>query len=273
MPHCTVNNGAWLLTSRCYVDEPNSCPDAKPSSWGASYAWSCQACRNRGGLPSPPDQPDPSGHTYKGEYLCLDMNSFSTILHSQDVWQKEPTLTVVETLHRDGHFDLKVLQTVQGSAEEIEIAKPGLCALTTTSAGWRPPVKEPHQTRTGYGVYLAIKGRSRNAPWRTEPTSMVVETLKEAYHEALEVNKTVQGNALRISPVRRGPCARTTNSAGLRPQVRGQLPARTGCGDCHAVQGEVSFLNKMNIKKSNHMYRASQKKKKIRIFQQDKSKH
>jgi len=53
--------GRW-----CYVDEHNSCPDAKPSSWGAAYAWSCQACRNRGGLPSPPDQPDPSGHTYKG---------------------------------------------------------------------------------------------------------------------------------------------------------------------------------------------------------------
>ena len=27
------------------MDEPNNCPDAKPSSWGASYAWSCQACR------------------------------------------------------------------------------------------------------------------------------------------------------------------------------------------------------------------------------------
>ena len=46
---------------RCYVDDPNNCPDARPSSWGASYSWSCQACRNRGGLPEEPECPVTDG--------------------------------------------------------------------------------------------------------------------------------------------------------------------------------------------------------------------
>ena len=34
------------LAHRCYVDRNNNCPDARPSSWGSPYPWSCQACRN-----------------------------------------------------------------------------------------------------------------------------------------------------------------------------------------------------------------------------------
>ena len=43
------------------MDDPNNCPDARPSSWGASYSWSCQACRNRGGLPEEPECPVTDG--------------------------------------------------------------------------------------------------------------------------------------------------------------------------------------------------------------------
>ena len=50
---------AGLLVSRCYVDEPNSCPDAKPSSWGAAYAWSCQV-NNYLGVPLMPGHARPA---------------------------------------------------------------------------------------------------------------------------------------------------------------------------------------------------------------------
>ena len=33
--------------SRCYVDDSNTCRDARPSSYGAPYSWSCQACRSK----------------------------------------------------------------------------------------------------------------------------------------------------------------------------------------------------------------------------------
>merc|ERR1711942_83488 len=32
--------------SWCYVDDGNNCPDARPSSFGAPYSWSCEACRS-----------------------------------------------------------------------------------------------------------------------------------------------------------------------------------------------------------------------------------
>jgi len=31
----------------CYVDDSNTCRDARPSSYGAPYSWSCQACRSK----------------------------------------------------------------------------------------------------------------------------------------------------------------------------------------------------------------------------------
>jgi hypothetical protein len=31
----------------CYVEDSNSCRDARPSSYGAPYSWSCQACRSK----------------------------------------------------------------------------------------------------------------------------------------------------------------------------------------------------------------------------------
>ena len=38
-----------LLNSfcRCYVEDDSSCRDARPSSYGAPWSWSCQACRSR----------------------------------------------------------------------------------------------------------------------------------------------------------------------------------------------------------------------------------
>ena len=35
-----------LLTARCYVDDSNTCGDAKSSSFGAPFSWSCQACQS-----------------------------------------------------------------------------------------------------------------------------------------------------------------------------------------------------------------------------------
>ena len=34
--------GAW-----CYVNQGSGCYDARPSSYGAPYSWSCEACRLR----------------------------------------------------------------------------------------------------------------------------------------------------------------------------------------------------------------------------------
>jgi len=45
--------------------------------------------------------------------------------HTEDVSQKELTLTAVETLHREEHSNPEVLQIVRESAAEMEIAKPG----------------------------------------------------------------------------------------------------------------------------------------------------
>ena len=41
-----LSPGFDCLVHRCYVDRNNNCPDARPSSWGSPYPWSCQACRN-----------------------------------------------------------------------------------------------------------------------------------------------------------------------------------------------------------------------------------
>ena len=35
-----------LLAARCYVDDSNTCGDAKSSSFGAPFSWSCQACQS-----------------------------------------------------------------------------------------------------------------------------------------------------------------------------------------------------------------------------------
>ena len=35
-----------FLAARCYVDESNTCGDAKSSSFGAPFSWSCQACQS-----------------------------------------------------------------------------------------------------------------------------------------------------------------------------------------------------------------------------------
>ena len=34
--------GSW-----CYVNQGSGCYDARPSSYGAPYSWSCEACRLR----------------------------------------------------------------------------------------------------------------------------------------------------------------------------------------------------------------------------------
>ena len=40
--HIFLGCGTW-----CYVNSGTSCYDARPSSYGAPYEWSCQACRNK----------------------------------------------------------------------------------------------------------------------------------------------------------------------------------------------------------------------------------
>ena len=84
--------------------------------------------------------------------------------------------------------------------------------------------------------------RNRNAPLLTGLISIKVATLLMAHRYVREVKQTVLENATRTSPARRGPCGRTTTSAGSKPQVKGQHPVEDGCGDCPVGQTEVRFL-------------------------------